>query len=129
VGAAVANQILWFCTNPHVGSLPHPKYRTKLLTHHTFPIYFFNCVLFVSDNKDNDFLLLCGTTVAHQTLWFFTNPYVGSLPQSNRLSKKHIFIKRYLIPHDKIGGTGQLVGKSLGGDSAIGPGHFPLIKP
>jgi hypothetical protein len=60
---------------------------------------------------------------------FYTNPFAGSLLHPNRLSEKHIFIKRHLIPHDKIGGTSQLVGKSFGGNSAVGFSHFLLIKP
>ena len=67
--------------------------------------------------------------VITQTLWLNTNPIAGSLPHPNRLSEKHIFIKRHLIPHDKIGGTGQLIGKGFGGNSAVCFGHFLLIKP
>jgi len=70
-----------------------------------------------------------GAADTNQTLWLNTNPNTGSLPHPNRLSEKHVFIKRYLIPHDKIGSTGQLVGKSLGGNSAVGFSHFLLIKP
>ncbi len=127
-GAAATNQTLWFYTNPFAGSLPHPKCRTKLLTHHTLLIYFFNCFVFVSDNKAI-IIYNMGAAATNQVLWFYTNPFAGSLPHPNRLSEKHVFIKRYLIPHDKIGSTSQLVGKRLGCNSAVGFSHFLLIKP
>jgi hypothetical protein len=127
-GAAATNQILWFCTNPYTGSLPRPKCKTKLLTPHTRLIYFINGFVFVSDNTATIFYYV-GAAATNQVLWFNTNPFAGSLPHPNRLSKKHIFIKGYLIPHDEIGGSGQLVGKGLGGNSAVGFSHFLLIKP
>jgi hypothetical protein len=70
-----------------------------------------------------------GAADANHILWFNANPYAGSLLHPNRLSKKHVFIKGYLIPHDEIRGPRQLVGKSLGGNSAVGFSHFVLIKP
>ena len=127
-GAAATNQILWFYTNPYAGSLPHPKCKTKLLTHHIRLMYFINCFILVSDNKAIIFYFV-GAAITNQVLWFNTNPYTGSLLHPNRLSKEHIFIKRYLIPHDKIRSAGQFVGKSLGGNSAVGFSHFLLIKP
>jgi len=127
-GAVATNHILWFCTNPYAGSLPHPKCKTKLLTHLTRLIYFINCFVFVSDNKTIIFNYV-GAADTNQVLWLYTNPYTGCLLHPNRLPKKHVFIKRYLIPHDEKRGPGQLVGKGLGGNSTVGFGHFVLIKP
>jgi len=81
-GAAATNHILWFCTNPYAGSLPHPKCKTKLLTHHTRLTYFINCFVFVSDNKAIIFYYV-GAADTNQVLWFNTNPYTGSLPHPN----------------------------------------------
>ena len=123
-----ANHILWFYPNPYAGSLPHPKCKIKLLTHLTRLIYFINCFVFVSDNQAIYFHYV-GATDTNQVLWFYSNPYAGSLSHPKRLSKKHVFIKRHLIAHDKIRGACQFVGKRLGGNSAVGFSHFLLIKP
>jgi len=69
-----------------------------------------------------------GATDTNQTLWFNANPISGSLSHPNRLFEKHVFIKRNLVPHNKIRSTGQLVGKGLGCNSAVGFSHFLLIK-
>ena len=125
-GAAATNQVLWFCPNPYAGSLPHPKCKTKLLTHHIRLIYFFNYFRFVSDKAIIFYYVGAGDT--NHILRFYTNPYTGSLPHPNRLSEKHVFIKRHLIPHHKIGSTGQLVSKGLGSNSFVAFGHFLLKK-
>ena len=112
VGVSVTNQILWFYTNPFIGSLLRPKCKIKLLTHHILLMCIF--VRWVQQLP----ITSCG----------YTNPNAGSLSHPNRLSKQHVFIKRHLIPHNKIGSTGQLIGKSLSCYSAVGFSHFFLIK-
>ncbi len=129
MGAADTNQGLWFCTNPYAGSLPHPKCKEIINASHTLLMFFYRLMtIFATDNRTT-ILYYMGVADTNQVLWFKANPSAGSLLHPNRLSKKHVFIKRHLIPHDEIGSTGQLVGKGLGGNSAICFSHFLLIKP
>jgi len=56
---------------------------------------------------------------------FYTNPY---LPHPNRLTKKHVLIKRHMITHDKIRCPADLIAQCFDCNNTVSLGFFLLIK-
>jgi len=73
-------------------------------------------------------MLLWVQQVPIRSAGFYTNPTAGSLLHPNRLTKKHVLIKRHIITHDIIRCPANFIAQCFDGNNTVSLGFFLLIK-